>query len=533
MRLRSSFLRVALLAIVSLLAAPFASRADDPAPEPSPAAAEMLKSMREKGVITEEEYQDLYRRQAKYEAEQRERSELPGWMQDWTVGGDFRLRYDRRDYHHGLVKPGQEIFPGRDNVDAEGDPNSLGSATGIQDRGRIRLRIGAEKRLGEGFTFGFRIATAEPITYGSAACLNGTQCGLFASHLAGNPRSDNVAMGGLWSTKSLFLDRVYVRWEPDFVSGLELRAGRFANPFATSRFTGDNLVWDPDLNPEGLAAQYHFEVVPQALWVDATGALFLLNDVASATTSNILDAKGAVRSFFPLLDERDPYMWGAQLAVTGQPIEWARATLRASYYKLQQLNTTFVAAMNDFGNRGDAVDRNPLLALAPGTAGFNDGASKGSMDELVGDVSFELTPFGETYKIVPFFNYMTLLNARSANAGYSVGLDLGTPDVLKLTVMYARLGANSTVSLFVDDDMFDGFTNTAGWVFAAERRFTRFLRVRASFSSLKPAQDQCPAALASQKLCDTSFAFSPELANAFRQTERNRYRWLVDMVVDF
>ncbi len=526
---RPPFFRAALLAMLASIAIPLASRADDPPPEPSPAAAEMLKSMREKGVITEEEYEDLYRRQARYEAEQREREELPGWLQDWTFGGDFRLRYDRRDYHHGLVKAGQELFPGQDNVDAEGDPNSLGSATGIQDRGRFRLRIGAEKLLGEGFTFGFRIATAEPITYGGSACVNGTQCGLFASHLAGNPRSDNVAMGGLWSPKSLFFDRLYLRWAPDFASGLQVSAGRFANPFATSRFLGDNLVWDPDLNPEGLAAQYHFDVVPEVLWVDATGALFVLNDVASATTSNLTDIKGAVRSAFPLLDERDPTMWGAQLAVTGQPIEWARATLRASYYNLQQLNTAFVAAINDFGNRGDAVDKNPMLALK----GLNDGASKGSMEELVGDISFELTPFGERYKIVPFFNYMTLLNATTADAGYSVGLELGTPDLLKLSVMYARLQANSTVSLFVDDDMFDGFTNTEGWVFAAERRFTRYLRVRASFSSLKPVQRVCPAALANQSLCDTSFAFNSALADAFRATERNRYRWLLDMVVDF
>ena len=125
-----------------------------PGAEPSPAAAEMLKSMREKGMLTEDEYQELYRRQAKYEAEHEQKNSLPGWLQDWTFGGDFRLRYENRDF--GGLGSGPYI-PGQQNVNVVTTPNY---AQGRESRFRMRLRLGAEKRVNEQFTFGVRIATS-------------------------------------------------------------------------------------------------------------------------------------------------------------------------------------------------------------------------------------------------------------------------------------------------------------------------------------------------------------------------------------
>src|SRR5262245_47415976 len=102
MQLRLPALRAvaaACLAAATLPCVSVGARAEEPADAtttdaaaPSPAAGEMLKSMREKGILSEEEYDDLYRRQAKYEEQQREKNALPGWMQNWTFGGDLRLR---------------------------------------------------------------------------------------------------------------------------------------------------------------------------------------------------------------------------------------------------------------------------------------------------------------------------------------------------------------------------------------------------------------------------------------------------------
>ncbi len=98
-------------------------------PEPSPAAAEMLKSMREKGLLTEDEYEELYRRQAKFEAQQAMKEGVPAWLRDWTFGGDVRFRYDRRDF--GSLGFDQTYELGKQNIDVVSVAESRHSASTI------------------------------------------------------------------------------------------------------------------------------------------------------------------------------------------------------------------------------------------------------------------------------------------------------------------------------------------------------------------------------------------------------------------
>jgi hypothetical protein len=151
--------------------------ADAVPPAPSPAAAEMLKSMREKGILSEHEFEDIYRRQAIYEHEEREKEKAPPWFRDWTVGGDVRIRLERIDRGDlelsRVIPPSQQglekdLVRGEDNVDFLNN-----TAEGIRDRMRLRFRLGAERRLGENWTIGFRIATAQELDlttdYGNAS----------------------------------------------------------------------------------------------------------------------------------------------------------------------------------------------------------------------------------------------------------------------------------------------------------------------------------------------------------------------------
>ena len=123
--------------------------------------------MREKGILSGDEYEDIYRRQAIYEYEEREREKAPPWFQDWMVGGDVRVRMERID--RGDLQPlaGDRRPPARSR-----EPSSAVRTTstalnnvaeGVRDRMRLRFRIGAERRLGENWTVGFRIATAQEI----------------------------------------------------------------------------------------------------------------------------------------------------------------------------------------------------------------------------------------------------------------------------------------------------------------------------------------------------------------------------------
>src|SRR5262245_60554635 len=148
MRVRRPLSLSVLTAVVIAASAVSSAHADDQKPpEPSPAAAEMLRSMREKGLLREEEYEELFRRQARYEAEQHAAYSLPGWLQDWTVGGDLRFRWDRIDYAGSAEFPVSQTFViDNRNVNVTRILEKLGTIDERRDRYRLRVRLGVEKK---------------------------------------------------------------------------------------------------------------------------------------------------------------------------------------------------------------------------------------------------------------------------------------------------------------------------------------------------------------------------------------------------
>ncbi|HTF36161.1 MAG TPA: putative porin [Myxococcota bacterium] len=528
-----SRLRMPGLLLAGLVALwPGGSWADDttPPPEPSPAAAEMLKSMREKGILSDEEYEAIYRRQAKYEADQKAENSLPGWAKDWTFGGDFRLRFDRQDYSSQL-KPGNVYVPGENNINLNSP--TLGSGSGLRERYLMRLRLGAEKRLGEDFTVGFRLTTADSIGFGNDTFFGTTTP--FATTLAANPRSGNTTLGNYNAYHGIFVDRAYLTWNPWFAKGLTLTAGKFANPFTDGQNMAERVIWDPDISPEGISAKFHFEVIPETVSLDFASAYLLINNVPNASVNVVNSNVTPGTTALPNLDERDPDMYGFQLGLTTVPTEWLKTNVRVSFYQFEQVNASFAAYMEESGNGGDAVSHNPIYNLLPPTDSlFNDGASRGRVEEIVADAYLSFTPFGERYKIRPFFSFSQILNALFDDKAYAGGLDLGSAEFVRLVVMYADVGRNGTVGPFIDDDIFDGLTNMKGWYIFGERALTSFLRLRVGYSKMRPSTGTCTAAAAGlPQMCDTAFGFSPTLLQDFRLTQRDRTRWQIDLIADF
>jgi hypothetical protein len=496
------------------------------ASEPSPAAAEMLKSRREKGVLSEEEYEDLYRRQAQYEAKARDESAIPGWLDNWTFGGDMRLRWDREDFGKGGIQPGEGLSSGQENVDT-----ILGRATGVRDRYRVRLRLGAEKQLDYGFTFGFRIATSQPTTW---AVYTGQDFGPFTFSTVGDPRSSNQTLGGLFTPKSLYLDRFYLAWTPNEAPALELMAGKFANPFVSPYWGEDFMVFDHDIQPEGFAATHHFDLLPGRLWSDSAGGIFTLNEIGSVTTQAGLEKTLPI---LPILDERDPFFWGVQSGLYARPTDWLLTGARASYYQLRDVDTTLAAALVDFGNGGTAIDANPLFVLLPGADSLvTTGSSVGEVKEFVADVFAHFTPFGERWGVKPFFQFSSILNADSADAGLSAGIELGSRDFLKLIFMWSRMQRNGSISIFTDSDMFDGFTNAHGYYLAVERQITRAIWLRAAYFKSEILSEGCAFeenGAPPSPLCDTYFAPNAAAYQDLKRTLLDRTRVQVDLNVTF
>lgn len=497
---------------------------DDGTPKPSPAVAVMLEKMRENEILTQEEYEDIYRRQAQFEFEETARSELPGWLRDWTFGGDFRMRFDRID--NGDLDPGEVLVPGRDNVDALGL-----RASGVDNRFRFRLRLGAEKRLGHGLDFGFRIVTASDSSVGTLFNAGGTS---FGTQLDSNYRSANVDAGDFFSFKNLFVDRMYLRWAPEFAPAVSVSLGKIANPFRSRDFSTDFMVFDPDIQPEGVAIDYRFDVSPERAWLDLTGGVFLVEQLGSVT---IAPAPGDPNGFVttdPQRDDGSTWLYGIQGGVHGRPTETVQLGARAAFYSLDDITQGVAAALLDLGNGGDAIDDNPLFVLlGPDNDLFQSGRSEGRINELVVDAYADFTPWGEKFRITPFFQWTTLLTADSEDQGFSIGADLGTPEFLQLTVMWARLERNGTIALFTDSEMFGGFTNAKGWYVSLQRQLLPHVRLRGSFFHSEQLDDDCEAASGggSLALCDTASQIGE--VGQFRKTTLDRTRWQADLVVEF
>ena len=127
----------------------------------------------------------------------------PGWLDNLKFNGDLRLRYEYRDKT---------------------------SDTKRDERARARLRFGFEKAWpDQDMLVGFRLATGSD----------------------NDPTSTNQTFVG-FQKYPVWVDRAYAQWTPKTIKGLSVTAGKMANPWETS-----DLIWDPDVNPDGVWVRYN------------------------------------------------------------------------------------------------------------------------------------------------------------------------------------------------------------------------------------------------------------------------------------
>ncbi len=131
-------------------------------------------------------------------------------MERIQLFGDVRLRYE-----HDRNRPGSDD----------------------RNRARLRLRVGAEVSLHPELVAGFRVRTGDP----------------------DDPNSPHQTFDSMFDSYAFDLDRAYVRWRPSWLAGATVTAGKFGSPFLSNPVYGE-LVWDADVNPEGVALTLAREV---------------------------------------------------------------------------------------------------------------------------------------------------------------------------------------------------------------------------------------------------------------------------------
>ncbi len=125
------------------------------------------------------------------------------WLENFTLYGDVRLRYSLEQFDNGTIE---------------------------RNRGRFRLRVGGRKTwLDKQLEVGFRLASGE----------------------SDDPTSTNQTFDNVFSTKQVWIDLAYAKWQPKALKGFVIIGGKMKNPLVRT-----NMIWDSDVNPEGVWAQY-------------------------------------------------------------------------------------------------------------------------------------------------------------------------------------------------------------------------------------------------------------------------------------
>jgi hypothetical protein len=264
-----------------------------------------------------------------------------------------------------------------------------------RERQRIRARFGVTADVADGVTAGLVLATG-----------------------GDDPVSANQTLDEGFSRKPIGVDRAYVTWKA--TKELSFTGGKMANPFY--RPLNHHLIYDNDLNPEGLAVRYE-----TSNWFTNVAGLWV--EERSAADDSIL--LGGQFGFKRTLEGGRRFLAGV------------------SYY--DYLNTQNQTPFWDGAPAGNTVDASGSYAND-----FNEA-------ELFAELSFKA---GER-PVTVFADYVTNTEAALHDEGYAIGAAYGEvtrPGTWRLTYAYQKLEADAVIGTFTDSDWAGGGTDGQGHV---------------------------------------------------------------------
>jgi hypothetical protein len=363
-----------------------------------PVVQDVLDILKDRGLVDEGQYTSLSARNLAYEEEQQ------GLLGRIEFSGDFRGRFENFWYDR------DETRNRRDD----------------RHRLRYRLRVQGKAEINEYVDAVFRFASGEAINFDEGANRSTNRTLGRSRDFGGNP---------------LFIDRAYLDLHSpdDWIEGAKVQVlfGKVPNPFRWE-IGKDFMIWDGDINPEGVAVRFAYDVHED--WNLFLNAGYFVAEENST---------GA-----------DPHVWGVQGGVHGDLTDEWHVGARASLYSWRSLNNAFFSRSERFGTLEDG-----LVSDAPTV-----GASTFRVVEVGGYVRYDAI---EGWPILLFGHYVQNLDAVSSDlfpaagkedTGWGIGLEAGDKrHVAAFGLGYYRLDANYSPAQFIDSDITDGFTNRGGW----------------------------------------------------------------------
>jgi len=264
-----------------------------------------------------------------------------------------------------------------------------------RSRHRIRARFGVAADVGDDVRVGLTLATG-----------------------GDDPVSANQTLDGGFDRDSIGVDRAFFSWQA--TEQLSFIGGKMANPFF--RPGNHHLIYDGDLNPEGLALRFaggNWFANYAGLWVEERAAA------------------------------DDSLLLGGQFGYRRSLDNGMRVTAGAGYY--DYLQTQGQTPFYDGSPNGNRVD-----AAGNYLNDFNEAQLFAELSLKPGDRA-----------VTVFADYVTNTEADEANGGFAVGASLGEvsrPGTWRLGYAYQDLEADAVIATFTDSDWAGGGTDGKGHV---------------------------------------------------------------------
>jgi len=184
-------------------------------------ATQLISDMQQEGARENDAIKTVVAEAAKEEAKNNKQV-LPKWVENMTLAGDLRVRYQTQD--------------------VDGDDKDA------RNRLRLRLRPTLETKINDKWKLGFGLATG-----------------------GDDPISTNQTLENEFQTPDIRLDYAYAQYAPN--KTFKIMAGKLKNPLYTTK----DLMWDSDARPDGLAAAFNFKA-SEKIGFSVTPAYFVLDE---------------------------------------------------------------------------------------------------------------------------------------------------------------------------------------------------------------------------------------------------------------
>lgn len=394
---------------------------------------------------------------------------LPEWLSNMNFYGDVRVRAEQANYAEDNA---QNVYLNMDNVNTAGGIGKAGTGALLnvtQDRFRLvnRLRFGLLADLGNSFAADLRLT----------------------SGIGRNVNSTNQTLGAYNARGTVNVDKAAIIWDhisPSINRELEVRAGRFANPYASV----SELVWDSDLTFEGVSATYAMDLFGRKVNKMERGVYFTV---------------GAMPLQEVELSSKDKWLYAAQ---AGSEVPFSDSSvfkLSGAYYKYSNVsgvrNTPdstlmdytaprFVQKGNTvFDIRNSTTDTSVnLFALAGDYRLVNVNAS---LD--VPFVSGKRTVFAGEYVRNVGFDSKKVMQRTGGQIegrvdGYDLSIAVGDASLKALgkwraTFAYRYLERDAVLDAFTDSDFRLGGTDSKGYQFSYELGLSKTTSLKARMMS--------------------------------------------------